>query len=782
MIGEILNNRYKIISLLGEGAMGEVYLASDEQAGQQVAVKILARQLITNPDLIQRFKREAETLRKLDHPNIVKFLETFEYEGQYVIVMEYLPSGSLHELIKKDRLPIEHARSIALELCDALIRSHHLNIIHRDIKPENVLLTEDGKPKLADFGVARLSEGTRMTRSGVQVGTPFYMSPEAWEGKTLEAQADIWSLGVMLFEMLAGQVPFGGDTGASVMNKVLTTPPPDLKKLRADTPPGLVNIVSRMLTRDRKRRYQTMREVAVDLERARPSNTSPVMPSQPSRLITGVFLIAIILFGAWLGLSNLRSGDNTPTSTQTELFDPTQTESVPSSVAPAATLGIGSTKTSDRDDMILAYVPSGNFEMGSSPDMQANMLALCENCDPGSITDQSPQRSISLDAFWIYGTEVTIAQFQKFVESENYGTSAEKKGSSIVRDRGTNKYVNKPGVNWLKPDGNPIDVNQYADYPVTQVSWEDARAYCSWAGGRLPTEAEWEKAARSEDGRFFPWGNDRPNDQSLNFDLVNDGPVAVMSYPDGVSPFGAFDMAGNVWEWVNDWYADGYDAGETRNPMGPLSGEGRVLRGGSWATEQGKELVYVTTTFRLYNREDFTSPLIGFRCAQNDTTPVMPSASTTETAWSEIVSARMPTLNEIRQDMLSIWNANGLSIEDMKSPGVKNLSGSAAVDQEYLWPIYWCAVDRATLDRNMENISTVFKVNGEKLPDEYIFGYYYDESNGWACNYRASVIGNFPKDTPITLQVSRILKSEVSDGQTSYPAGSYIYELVITAK
>ena len=204
MIGQKLNNRYTIASLLGEGAMGEVYLATDEQTGQQVAVKILARR-------------------------------------------------------------------IALELCDSLIRSHHLNIIHRDIKPENVLLTKDGKPKLADFGVARLNEGTRMTRTGTQVGTPYYMSPEAWEGQTIDAQADIWSLGVMLFEMLAGQLPFGGDTGASVMNKVLTTHPPDLKKLRAEVSPDVAKIVSRMLTRDKKRRYLTMRQVAVDLESGKPA-------------------------------------------------------------------------------------------------------------------------------------------------------------------------------------------------------------------------------------------------------------------------------------------------------------------------------------------------------------------------------------------------------------------------------------------------------------------------------------------------------------------------------
>ena len=620
MIGQTLNNRYKITSLLGEGAMGEVYLASDEQTGQQVAVKILARQLISNPELIQRFKREADTLRKLDHPNIVKFLDTFEYEGQYVIVMEYLDEGSLHNLIKKGPLPIEHARGITLELSDALIRSHHLNIIHRDIKPENVLLTEDGKPKLADFGVARLSESTHMTRSGTQVGTPYYMSPEAWEGKTLDAQADIWSLGVMLFEMLAGQVPFGGDTGASVMNKVLTARPPDLKKLRAEVPTGLVKIVTRMLIRDKKRRYQTMREVAVDLERGHATNTSThVLLPKPVMLITAVFLGAIIILGAWLGWSNFLVGGIVPTETQQLLSNPTQTAtqttSLPSTIPPTAPLNIGSTMTSDKDGMVLVYVPSGDFIMGSSLDMQANMLKLCENCNPDSITDQSPQRSIFLDDFWIYQTEVTIAQFQKFVESESYITSAEKKGSSIILDISTNTYITQPGVNWLKPDGNSIDLNQFADHPVTHISWEDARSYCSWAGGRLPTEAEWEKTARSMDGRFFPWGNAVPNDQYLNFDLVNDGPVAVMSYPASISPYEAYDMAGNVWEWVNDYYAERYDPNETRNPAGPLSGDGHVLRGGSWASELDIELVNVMTTFRYYARDDFTSPLIGFRCA-----------------------------------------------------------------------------------------------------------------------------------------------------------------------
>jgi serine/threonine protein kinase len=315
MVGQKLNNRYTITTLLGEGGMGEVYLATDEQTGESVAVKILSRQLSARPEALERFRREAETLRQLDHPNIVKFIDAFEHERQFVIVMEYLAGGSLHDVIKAGRLTVEHARRVTLELCDALIRSHHLNIVHRDLKPENVLLDKQGRPKLADFGVARLEEGTRMTRTGTQVGTPYYMAPEAWEGKPLDPQADIWSLGVIFFEMLAGKVPFGGDTGAAVMNKVLTAPPPDLKKIRDDAPPGLVRIVSRMLTRDKKRRYRTMRQVAVDLESGGPTtNLQPIAASRNNILIVGgilgILVVGIIAF-------KLNSFQSVPALTET---------------------------------------------------------------------------------------------------------------------------------------------------------------------------------------------------------------------------------------------------------------------------------------------------------------------------------------------------------------------------------------------------------------------------------------------------------------------------------
>jgi hypothetical protein len=267
-IGDRLNQRYTLTAHLGSGAMGDVFEAADALTGQPVAIKVLDRRLTLQPEMLERFKREGEALRQLRHGHIVSFVDTFQHEGQQVIVMECVSGGSLHQLIKRGPLPAEQARQIAIDLCDALTSAHRLHIIHRDIKPENVLMAPDGTPKLTDFGVARLvGEGTRLTTTGTQIGTPFYMSPEAWQGLPADAQTDIWSLGVVLYEMLAGTVPFGGETLVAVMNKVLTAPLPDLKRLRPDTPAALADIVQRMLERDRARRYPTMREVAVDLER-----------------------------------------------------------------------------------------------------------------------------------------------------------------------------------------------------------------------------------------------------------------------------------------------------------------------------------------------------------------------------------------------------------------------------------------------------------------------------------------------------------------------------------
>jgi eukaryotic-like serine/threonine-protein kinase len=606
MIGQTLNNRYKITTRLGKGAMGTVYRASDTQSGQEVALKIISSELVVDPDMLERFKREGEALSKLKHPNIVGFIDTFQHDENYVIVMEYISGGSLYDLIKAGPMPVERASQIALDLCDALIRSHRLKIIHRDIKPENILMDEEGTPKLADFGVARLSEGTRMTRSGMQVGTPYYMSPEAWEGKALDAQADIWSLGVILFEMLSGQVPFDGDTGPAVMTKVMTSPPPDVQKLRADTPIGLVNIITRMLTRDKNERYQTMREVAVDLERwelattpvrvkskpvkttAKPAKaTRIVAPSQSFRIGRNGMIVAVgFLIVAVLIAVNLtsppgnnpepteRSVSSTPTRVATRVTSTATTAPTATSIPVTSTpeLGIGSTMVSEKDDMVIVYVPEGNFIMGN---------------DEG-LSDEKPAHTVFLDAFWIYRTEVTNGMHALCVQDGDCQVP-----SNLSSSTRNDHYSNI----------------QYRDYPVIYVNWDDANDYCIWAGARLPTEAEWEKAARGTDGRIFPWGNEYPSScLLLTANFCSDDVDIVGSHPSGASIYGALDMAGNVYEWINDWYdANYYVDSPLSNPKGPDSGQSHVLRGGLREP--------LRSSLRNYGGLSYDANGLGLRCA-----------------------------------------------------------------------------------------------------------------------------------------------------------------------
>jgi formylglycine-generating enzyme required for sulfatase activity len=285
-----------------------------------------------------------------------------------------------------------------------------------------------------------------------------------------------------------------------------------------------------------------------------------------------------------------------------------------------STPGAASADVSDQDGMPLILIPAGNFGRGAAPEHLALMFDLCPLCDPGTVADQSPSRSIYLDVYWIDKTEVTVAQFTKFINETGYITTAEQKGSGSVFNP-TAGWTALPGATWR----NSIPVGDTnTNYPVSQVSWHDAVAYCAWAGRRLPTEAEWEKAARGVDGRLFPWGNGEPDGTLLSFNLNAGGAVPVGSFPAGSSPYGVLDMSGNLWEWVADYYDESYYSyAPDRNPLGPSAGDGRTIRGGSWATLRDTELVYATTTFRLWNYPDISSNALGFRCAI-DSTPSAP--------------------------------------------------------------------------------------------------------------------------------------------------------------
>jgi serine/threonine protein kinase/DNA-binding SARP family transcriptional activator len=276
-VGELLaaevslppERRYVVEELLASGSHGEVYRGRDQVTGQPVVIKRLRPELVRQePEFVARFVREGETLRRLNHPNIVCMLDTFEEAGQHHIVMEYVPGGSLRTLLdEQPRLPLARLLQIALELADALSRAHHLHIIHRDIKPENVLLAADGAPRLTDFGVARLErEDTRLTPTGSLLGSPAYMSPEALRGEELDARSDIWSYGALLYEMLAGRRPFEGEHMTAIIASVLADPLPDVTRFRLDVPAPLENLLRWMLAKERDKRPASMRQVAAALE------------------------------------------------------------------------------------------------------------------------------------------------------------------------------------------------------------------------------------------------------------------------------------------------------------------------------------------------------------------------------------------------------------------------------------------------------------------------------------------------------------------------------------
>lgn len=263
----IIAGRYQLLDEIGSGGMGTVYKGKDLQSQSLVAVKVLAADVVqSSPILLERFYRESETLGALNHPNIVKLLSTVEEDDNHFLIMEYVGGGSLKEyLLYNPTLPIKQILRIGLGVADALTRTHELGIIHRDVKPSNILLTEGGTPRLTDFGVAQTHE-SNLTKTGTLMGTVLYLSPEAFMRQPLDARADIWSFGISLFEMLTGNRPYQGDYLYEVMEAVLHHPLPDLEKLRADAPPSLIDLVYRMLTRNRAARIATMREVGAALE------------------------------------------------------------------------------------------------------------------------------------------------------------------------------------------------------------------------------------------------------------------------------------------------------------------------------------------------------------------------------------------------------------------------------------------------------------------------------------------------------------------------------------
>jgi len=274
MVGSTVSH-YRILEKLGGGGMGVVYKAQDLKLDRPVALKFLPPDLTRDPEAKQRFVREAKTASALDHPNICTIYELGETEeGQVYIAMACYEGEPLQKMLERGFLAVEHAVTVTMQLASGLAEAHRAGIIHRDIKPANVILTRDGTAKIIDFGLAKLAGRLDLTKPGAVVGTPVYMSPEQVRGEELDARTDIWSLGVILYEMLTGRRPFAADREYAVLYKILNENPEPLATHRQEVPPAILRIVERALQKDPVDRYGSARELLHDLRTARSGGES----------------------------------------------------------------------------------------------------------------------------------------------------------------------------------------------------------------------------------------------------------------------------------------------------------------------------------------------------------------------------------------------------------------------------------------------------------------------------------------------------------------------------
>jgi len=630
---------YHLLEQLGEGGMATVYKAFDTRLERTVALKVIRAERELSPELLKRFAREARALARLSHPNIVKVLDYGEHEGLPFLVMEYLPGGTLKQFMEKAQgrpLNWQAAAQLIVPIAAALESAHKKNIIHRDVKPANILMGHNNQPMLTDFGIAKDlggEETTELTETGVGIGTPRYMAPEQGLGQADE-RSDIYALGTIFYELVTGRPPYQADTPLAILLKKSSEPLPRPKDLAPDLPDAVEAILIKTLARLAENRYQNMSAFRLALEKpgAPPTDPdatvdefsqslppAPPIPKQRSRqwapgmggMLALVFLGCLVLgglalVGAW-AFQAYNAGQATSANTPAQAAPaaenplPPSGENNPESVATLAETRSAPTELPtkstplSRDGAELIYIPAGEFIMGSNPS------------DLHFWGAEAPRHDVYLDEYWIYKTEVTNAMYQQCVAAGACKPPAENSSRSHA------SYY-----------GNP----NFDNYPVIHVTQPDAAAYCQWAGGRLPTEAEWEKAARGTDGRLFPWG-DQITNASANFcdincieppsgafeEDFNDGYADVApvgSFPAGASPYGALDMGGNVLEWVSDWYETFYyDKSPYENPTGPSTGTGHPLRGGSWRSGRDG----LRPAARASKSVDYQTDHVGFRCA-----------------------------------------------------------------------------------------------------------------------------------------------------------------------
>lgn len=568
LLSDALREKYEVLQWLGGGGMAEVYLARHRVHGALFAVKVLSVDLAQDERIVARFVQEARTAATLSgHPNIVPIFDIETTGDLHYLIMQYLEGEDLGRYLKREK---KFAWPVAInaiaQVADALVWASSKGVVHRDLKPSNLYLTQNGRVIVLDFGIAKAADvPSALTMATERLGTTYYMSPEQIRGEVCDSRSDLYSLGVVFFEFLAGKKPFEGDSYRAIELAHIETPAPDLRQLDPEIPAAVSNVVARMLAKDPRQRYNSPKELLDDLTQLiasapsqavapvdqpiavpEPAAAAPKKMSPAVIALLAILVVAIAGGGAYLALR--------PKSAPAPV---SKTESAPKSNAPPS---LAETIT-DKTGETLHLVPAGDFIFG------ANVKGL-----------DNQQQTVNLKDFYVDETEVSNAQYGQFCKATNHAP----------------------------PQDEPITK---PDYPVTNVTFEDATAYAQWAGKRLPTEMEWEKAARGTDGRTYPWGNDPWTTVPTELQPVN-------SSFERKSPYQALNMAGNVFEWTTSPFpakkADFADMLKTAQR--PTSHQWKVIKG-SWFGL--KTDIFLKSYMRRGWPMDFGALSIGFRCVKD---------------------------------------------------------------------------------------------------------------------------------------------------------------------